>query len=92
VSELRTIEEALAEVLGRCRPLPAETVSVGAAIGRVLAEVARAASDLPPFDSSAMDGYAVRAGDTPGALRVSGHSAAGHPAANELQDGEAIAI
>jgi molybdopterin molybdotransferase len=53
---------------------------------------ATAVSDLPPFDSSAMDGYAVRAGDTPGRLRVSGHSAAGHPADVELHAGEAIEI
>jgi len=53
---------------------------------------ARAASDLPPFDSSAMDGYAVRAADTPGRLRVAGHSAAGLPAAVALGAGQAIEI
>jgi molybdopterin molybdotransferase len=92
VAGLRTIEDALAEVLGRCRALPAETIDVRAALGRVTAEDAHAASDLPPFDSSAMDGYAVRADDTPGRLRVSGHSAAGHPAGNTLGAGEAIEI
>ena len=92
MSGLRTIEQALADVLGRCRALPAETVALGAAHRRVLAADASAISDLPPFDSSAMDGYAVRAADTPGTLRVSGHSAAGHPARNMLQAGEAIEI
>ena len=92
MSGLRTIEQALADVLGRCRALPAETVELGAAYRRVLAAEARAVSDLPPFDSSAMDGYAVRAADTPGTLRVSGHSAAGHPASGDLQAGEAIEI
>ena len=92
MSGLRTIEEALADVLARCRTLPAETVDVRRARARVLAAAAVAASDLPPFDSSAMDGYAVRAGDTPGRLLVSGHSAAGHPAGVELQAGEAIEI
>jgi molybdopterin molybdotransferase len=92
VGGLRTIEDALAEVLGRCHALPAEMIPVRAALDRVTAQDAHAASDLPPFDSSAMDGYAVRAGDTPGALRVSGHSAAGHPAGNALRAGEAIEI
>jgi molybdopterin molybdotransferase len=92
VSGLRPIEDALADVLARCRPLPAERVAVRDARGRVLAADAHAASDLPPFDSSAMDGYAVRAADTPGRLRVSGHSAAGHPAEVELRAGEAIEI
>ncbi len=92
MSGLRTIEQALADVLGRCRALPPETVALGAAHRRVLAADASAISDLPPFDSSAMDGYAVRAADTPGTLRVSGHSAAGHPARNMLQAGEAIEI
>jgi molybdopterin molybdotransferase len=92
VSELRTIEAALADVLARCDPLPAEHVDVRGARGRFLAAAARAASDLPPFDSSAMDGYAVRAADTPGRLRVAGHSAAGHPADADVQAGEAIEI
>jgi len=49
-------------------------------------------SHLPPFDSSAMDGFAVRASDTPGRLTVVGHSAAGRPEARVLAAGEAIAI
>jgi molybdopterin molybdotransferase len=49
-------------------------------------------TDLPPFDSSAMDGYAVRAADTPGRLTVVGQSAAGQPAAEELRAGEAMVI
>jgi molybdopterin molybdotransferase len=92
VSPLYTIDEALAAVLGRCERLPGERVDVRAAAGRVLAEDAVAAGDLPPFDSSAMDGYAVRAADTPGRLRVVGHSAAGHPAEGAVGAGEAIGI
>jgi molybdopterin molybdotransferase len=92
VSGPRTIENALADVLAHCRPLPSERVSLRDARGRVVAEAARARSDLPPFDSSAMDGYAVRAADTPGRLRVVGHSAAGHPAEAELGPGQAIGI
>jgi molybdopterin molybdotransferase len=74
------------------RPLAAESIPTAAAAGRVLAEAARAEIDLPPFDSSAMDGFAVRAADTPGRLRVVGHSAAGRPAAQAVSAGEAIAI
>jgi molybdopterin molybdotransferase len=92
VSGLCTVDEALAAVLARCSALPGEAVAVRDARGRVLAADARAASDLPPFDSSAMDGYAVRAADTPGRLRVAGHSAAGLPAAAELRAGEATEI
>jgi molybdopterin molybdotransferase len=92
VSALPAIDEALALVLARARPLAAEDVPVARAAGRVVAEPAVAVTDLPPFDSSAMDGYAVRAEDTPGALTVVGHSAAGKPEARTLGAGEAIAI
>jgi molybdopterin molybdotransferase len=86
------IDQALALVLARVRPLEHEDVPIAAAAGRVLAEDAHAAVDLPPFDSSAMDGFAVRAADTPGLLAVVGHSAAGRPEARVLAAGEAIAI
>jgi len=92
VSSLPTIDEALALVLARVRPLEAEEVPVREALQRVLAEPAVAVSDLPPFDSSAMDGYAVRAADTPGDVRVVGQSAAGAPSDRELGAGEAIGI
>ena len=51
-----------------------------------------AALDLPPFANSAMDGFAVRAGDTPGTLTVVGESAAGSPFEGELGAGQAVAI
>ena len=92
MSSLPTIDEALALVLARARSLEAEEVPVGRAAGRIVAEPASAASDLPPFDSSAMDGYAVRAEDTPGQLNVVGQSAAGKPEARALGAGEAIVI
>jgi molybdopterin molybdotransferase len=92
VTVLLTIDDALALVLERARPLAAEDVAVADAAGRVAAAAATAAVDLPPFDSSAMDGYAVRAGDTPGTLDVVGESAAGSPATRELRAGEAIRI
>jgi molybdopterin molybdotransferase len=58
----------------------------------VLAEEARATVDLPPFASSAMDGYAVRAADTPGRLPVGGQSAAGSPLGRAQRAGEAVLI
>jgi molybdopterin molybdotransferase len=92
VTGLPTIEEALALVLSHVHPLELETVAVDEAAGRVAGRDAVAGIDLPPFDSSAMDGYAVRAEDTPGELRLTGRSAAGRPAATVLAAGEAFAI
>ncbi len=92
MSDLPRIDEALALVLAHVRPLPLEDVAVASAAGRVLGEDGRAVTDLPPFDSSAMDGYAVRAADTPGALRVVGHSAAGRPELGAVGPGEAVVI
>ncbi|HEU0304420.1 MAG TPA: gephyrin-like molybdotransferase Glp [Gaiellaceae bacterium] len=89
---LVTLEEAVAAVLERVRPLPAERVALTQAAGRVLASPARATLDLPPFAASAMDGYAVRAADTPGMLPVSFRIAAGSPAPRPLAPGEAMAI
>ena len=92
MAEPISISEALARVLARAGPLPAEPVAVPEAAGRVLAEPARALVDLPPFRSSAMDGFAVRAADTPGTLLVGHRIAAGHPAPRALGPGEAMAI
>src|ERR687888_286120 len=78
---LLTIDEALERVLERVVPLEAEDVPVERAAGRVLAEAARATVDLPPFASSAMDGFAVRSADTPGTMRVVARAAAGRPGA-----------
>src|SRR5215207_633261 len=86
------MEEALRLVLERARPLPAERVPLVEAAGRVLAEPAVASVDLPPFDSSAMDGFAVRAADTPGELPVAFRIAAGRPSPRPLEAGEAMAI
>jgi molybdopterin molybdotransferase len=92
MAPLLTFEEALREILSRVRPLSAEAVPLAAAAGRVLAEDARSVVDLPPFPSSAMDGFAVRAEDTPGRLPVVERIAAGRPAARALAAGEAMAI
>jgi molybdopterin molybdotransferase len=92
VAELLPLEQAIAEVLARAMPLPSETVPLVEARGRVLAEPARGAVDLPPFASSAMDGFAVRSADTPGTLVVVERIAAGRPAGRALAAGEAMGI
>ena len=86
------MEEAQRLIMERARPLPAETVRLEQAAGRVLAEPARAAVDLPPFASSAMDGFALRAADSPGTFPVAARIAAGVPAPRALAPGEAMAI
>jgi len=92
VAELVTMEEAQRLIIERARPLPAETVRLEQAAGRVLALPARASVDLPPFASSAMDGFALRAADSPGTLPVAARIAAGVPAPRALRPGEAMAI
>ena len=90
--DLPTIEEAQARILERARPLPPERVPLERAAGRVLAERGVAAVDLPPFPSSAMDGFAIRASDAPGRLPVVARVAAGRPVERGLAAGEAIAV
>jgi molybdopterin molybdotransferase len=92
VGELLTIDEAQRLILERVRPLPSERVALAQAAGRVLAETAVAMVDLPPFPSSAMDGFALRSEDTPGRLPVVERIAAGAPAPRALRPGESMAI
>jgi len=90
--DLLSIAEAQQLVLERAEPLPAENVALEGAARRVLAEPARAEIDLPPFPSSAMDGYAVRGDETPGRLRIEARIAAGNPATAALESGQAMGI
>ncbi|MGZ8647658.1 MAG: molybdopterin molybdotransferase MoeA [Solirubrobacteraceae bacterium] len=89
-----SLEHALELVLDGIEPLGADRVALGEAAGRVAAEPALAAVDLPPFDRSAMDGYAVRAADTaPGVmLRLGAGVAAGEVAAAPLEPGMAAPV
>jgi molybdopterin molybdotransferase len=89
---LLSLEEALEAILARAAVLPAEEVEVAAATGRIVREPATALVDLPPFPSSAMDGFAVRAIDTPGELRVLRRIAAGSVPAGPLPPSSAAAI
>ena len=92
MADLISLEEALARIFEQIRPLDAEPVPLTAAAGRVIAHDARSPVDLPPFASSAMDGFAVRSSDTPGRLPVVARIAAGVPAPRALELGEAMAI
>ena len=94
-----SLEEARARVLADCPPGPPQPVALADALGLVLAEDVDAAEAVPPFASSAMDGYAVRAADVLGAagtaparLRVTGTLAAGAAPAAPVGPGEAIRI
>jgi molybdopterin molybdotransferase len=90
--ELISVDEARARVLAAARPLAPETVPLGTPpLGRVLAEEVASEEDLPPFDSSAMDGFAVGSGE-PGDLEIVDESRAGAPAGRRVAAGEAIAI
>ncbi len=89
-----SVDEALGHLFSLVSPLGVEPVPIAEAGGRVLAEPVIAARDQPPFPTSVMDGYAVRADDIhPGAvLRVVDESAAGHRADRAIGPGEAIRI
>ncbi len=86
------IDDALAAIAAHVTPLPPEEVALDEAYGRFIAADLHAAIDLPPFTNSAMDGYALRASDTPGRLAVVGESAAGAPHPAALGAGEAVLI
>jgi molybdopterin molybdotransferase len=90
-----TVDEARARMLADAGLLGAERVPLAAATGRVLAEPVRATRDQPPFDASAMDGWAVRRADAETAeasLVIVGESAAGRGYTAALQPGEAVRI
>jgi molybdopterin molybdotransferase len=88
-----TFEEARACVLRNAqRGTEAEPLRLLEATGRVLAEPVLADRDYPPFDRSARDGFAVRAGDLPGYLRIAGEVRAGGLFEETLQPGEAVEI
>jgi molybdopterin molybdotransferase len=92
VAELLSLEEAQRRILDRVVRLPAEQVALQDAAGRVTAADVPSRVDLPPFDSSAMDGFALRAANTPGRLPVVERIAAGRPASRAVVAGEAMAI
>ncbi len=94
-----SVDEALAEILRHVHPLELERVPILDGLGRVLAEEIISDINVPPFDNSAMDGYAVRSADVAGStpedpvgLTVLGSVAAGYVAGLRLIPGSAIRI
>lgn len=90
-----SVAEALSRILSAASNLSAETVFLSAAHGRTLAEDLTARTTQPPFDVSAMDGWAVRAADiqdAPVTLKVIGSIAAGQGFAGDVNPGEAARI
>jgi molybdopterin molybdotransferase len=92
MAELISIADARRQVLDAVVPLRTERIPVTDALDRVVAGVVVASTDVPPFPSSAMDGYAVQAGPSGRQLAVVGESRAGAPSDRRLRDGEAIRI
>ncbi|MEO7970058.1 MAG: gephyrin-like molybdotransferase Glp [bacterium] len=89
------VAEAIQIVKNQTRALASERVELSQALGRFLAADISADTDLPPFDRSQMDGYAVRAVDTAALtakLKIVGESAAGRGWHNEIKNGEAVRI
>lgn len=89
------VAEAIQIVRDQTPQLNFESVSLTEALGRILAEDIVADTDLPPFDRSQMDGYAVLAGDVesvPARLKIVGESAAGRGWHQELHAGQAVRI
>lgn len=90
-----TVEEALEQILSRTPVLETESLDVGAALGRVLAEPVVSRREIPPWPNSSMDGYAIRARDTvggPARLHVVGQVAAGAMPSRAIGKGEATRI
>ncbi|HEY1171520.1 MAG TPA: gephyrin-like molybdotransferase Glp [Verrucomicrobiae bacterium] len=93
------LESAIERILACIQPLPVEPVALSRASGRVLRTAAISVTDLPAFDNSAMDGYAVKAAETEGAspenlkwLKLVGQIAAGEPANCSTVSGTAVRI
>jgi molybdopterin molybdotransferase len=89
---LISVAHARESVIEVISPLDPETVAIDDALGRVLAEDVRAAENVPPFPCSAMDGYAILAGDSGRHLTIVGESRAGTPAGQAVGEGEAIRV
>jgi molybdopterin molybdotransferase len=90
-----TVEEALLTILASFQPLDSERVPLAEAWGRVLAADLMAPEAIPPFDNSAMDGYAVRRADcatVPVTLKVLGEAPAGRAPCHEVVAGTAVRI
>ena len=99
MTDLKQVDNALAEILATISTLAHETIDLESALGRVLAEDVLAEINLPPFANSSMDGYAVRSADVAAAshdnpvlLHVVMDIPAGKPPQKPIQPGEAARI
>ena len=92
---LLPVEDARDRIVKGVKPLQPEAVALDKALGRVLAKPLKAMRDQPPFDGSAMDGYAVISADlaaTPVTLKLAGTSAAGHGFKGRVARGHCVRI
>lgn len=87
-----TVEDARALVLALARSPDREEIALDQALGRALVAPAIAGLTQPPFDSSAMDGYALRSAELPGPLQVVGTAAAGLPYDGATPPGSTVRI
>ena len=88
-----TLEDAVSRLVAMAPEPRIETVSLASAVGRALAVPTTTATvDVPPFANAAMDGFAVRAADVPGRLRIIGEVAAGSEALPDVLPGTAARI
>ncbi len=87
-----SVEDARARMLAAIPPLRTEIITLEAALGRTLALPITAARDQPPFDASAMDGWAIAAGAAPGVFAIVGESAAGSRFGGAVAAGQAVRI
>ena len=92
MADLLTVGDALTRIVETATPLGVEMIPVTSAAGRVLREPAIATVDLPPFPSSAMDGFAVRSTEVPGVLPIAFRVPAGTPPPGPLSAGSAAGI
>jgi molybdopterin molybdotransferase len=92
---LLPVDEAVARIVGSVEPLGEEAVPLDAALGRTLSTPLAATRTQPPFPASAMDGFAVRAGDTenvPAELKIIGVAAAGHGFKGSIGPGQTVRL
>ncbi|GAB5481630.1 MAG: molybdopterin molybdotransferase MoeA [Parasphingorhabdus sp.] len=89
---LLPLEEAQERLIAMAQPLPSETIAIGDALGRYLAEDVMAGRDQPAADMSAMDGYAIRFEDRDGPWQLVGECKAGSPPCPAILPGQAARI
>jgi molybdopterin molybdotransferase len=89
---LMPVDEALRQILASAKQLSTETIPLAQGMGRILASDIKAKRQQPPFQSSAMDGYALRFEDQNQPLKLVGVSAAGHAFKRTVKAGQAVRI